>query len=91
MSSLYPFCRTISLTASAVAALVLLTPASIAPLRAQVAAPTGQHAALSDGAKAPQTTTGATSGNVAAVDQANPQSQNPAQQKSLPGRALDKV
>jgi lysophospholipase L1-like esterase len=100
MSSLYPFCRTTALAASAVAVLVLLTPASIAPLRAQVA-PTGQHAALSDGAKsegvkaegaqAPQTSTGATSGNVAAVDQANPPPQNSALQKSLPGRALDKV
>src|SRR5882724_7146441 len=91
MSSLYPFCRTISLTASAVAGLLLLTPASIAPSRAQVAAPTGQHAALSDSAKAPSPTTGATGGNVAAVDPANAPPQNPAQQKSLPGRALDKV
>jgi lysophospholipase L1-like esterase len=96
MSSLYPFCRTTSRAASAVAGLLLLTTASIAPLRAQVAAPTGQHAALSDGAKsesgkAPAQAMGATSGNVAAVDPANPPSQNPAQQKSLPGRALDKV
>jgi lysophospholipase L1-like esterase len=39
----------------------------------------------------PQTTTGATGGNVAATNQANPATQTPAQQKSLTGRAIDKV
>jgi len=81
-----PFCRTASLAAPAVAALVLLTPASLLPARAQAA----QQAALSDGAKsdsarppAPQTT-GA--GSVAAVDPARP-----SQQKSLAAKALEKV
>jgi lysophospholipase L1-like esterase len=85
-----PFCRTPSLAAFAAAALVLLTPASTVPARAQ-AAQAGQQAALSDSAKsdgakpsASQTTTGA--GSVAAVDQANP-----AQQKSLTTKAIEKV
>ena len=84
-----PFCRTASLAAPAVAALVLLTPASLLPARAQ-AAQAAQQAALSDGAKsdsarppAPQTT-GA--GSVAAVDPARP-----SQQKSLAAKALEKV
>ena len=96
MSAFHPFCRTASLTASAVAAVLLLAPVSVPPLHAQVA----QQAALSAGAKterarsesaqaAPsQTTPG---GNVAAVDQTNPPPPNPAQQKSLTGRAIDKV
>jgi lysophospholipase L1-like esterase len=94
MSCHYPFCRTTSLAASAVAAFVLLTPLSVLPVNAQAA----QQAALSDKAKtdsakpAPSpTTTGATGGNVAAVDQANQAPQNPAPQKGLTGRALDKV
>jgi len=88
MSSHCPFRRTAALAASVLAALVLLTPASIAQV-----APTGQHAALSESVKAEgaKAATGAGSGNVAAVDQANQAAQNPAQQKSLPGRALDKV
>src|SRR3954454_5322384 len=88
MSSHCPFRRTAALAASVLAALVLLTPASIAQV-----APTGQHAALSESVKAEgaKAATGAGSGNVAAGDQANLDAQNPAQQKSLPGRALDKV
>jgi lysophospholipase L1-like esterase len=94
MRSHYPFCRTASLAASAVAALLLLTPVSVLPAHAQA----GQQAALSNSAKsdnaksdnaqaAPsQTTTGATSGNVAAVDQAVPP-----RQKGLTTRAIDKV
>jgi lysophospholipase L1-like esterase len=98
MSCHYPFRRTTWLTIAAVAALVALTPV----VHAQIA----QQAALSDSAKADrakadsakaapsQATTGATSGNVAATDQANPAPQTPAQpaqQKSLTGRAIDKV
>src|SRR6202163_3995419 len=96
-----PFCRTTSLAAIAVAAIALLTPAQILPGRAQAA----QQAALSNGAKsdsvksdgaksdsaksdtatpAAPRTTGA--GNVAAVDQANP-----AQQKSLAAKTIEKV
>jgi hypothetical protein len=92
MSCPSPFCRSASLALAAVAALVLLTPVS--PARAQAA----QQATLSDGAKsdkaksgntkpqAPQTTAATGAGNAAAVDQANPP-----QQKSLTGKAIDKV
>src|ERR1700737_4178079 len=102
MSSHYPFRRNASLTVSAVAALLTLAPAAVPCAHAQIA----QQAALSDGAKSeatkseaakseaaktsPQTTTGATGGNVAATDQANPPPQNPAQPTSkrrLPGSA----
>src|SRR5713226_9300192 len=102
MSFHRPFCRIAALAAPAVAALVLLTPASILPARAQLAqAP--QQATLSDTAKSDTAksdntksdsakpsvsqTTGATgAGNVAAVDPANPP-----QQKSLTSKAIDKV
>ncbi len=100
MSSYDPFCRNTWLTVAAVAAFVALTPMVYAQT-AQQAALSGSaeaeaaksEAAKSEAAKtAPlQTTTGPTSGNVAATDQANPPPQNPAQQKSLTGRAIDKV
>src|SRR5439155_3872717 len=97
MSFHYPFCRITALAVPAVAALVLLTPASILPARAQVAE-AARQGALSDSAKSDSTksdgvkppaaqTTGATGGgNVAAVDQ-----QNPSQQKSLTAKAIEKV
>ena len=85
----------------AVAAVALL-PASIAPVRAQSAPSADQHAAVSGSAKIeavkteaakpsqslPTTgaATGVNAGNTAAVDQANP-----SQQKSLTGRAINKV
>jgi lysophospholipase L1-like esterase len=98
MSSHYPFCRSAALAAAAVAVLVLLTPASVQPVRGQ----TAQQAALSGGGKtdankteAPkseaakpadaQTTAVGQSGN-AAADRANP-----AQPKSLTTKAIDKV
>ena len=87
MSHHRPFCRTPWLVAPAVAALVLLAPAAITPLRAQTA-----QAALSDGTKsdgvksAAPTTDKPDAGNVASVDQANPP-----QQKSLTDKAIDKV
>ena len=87
MSCHRPFCRIASLAAPAVAALVLLTPASILPARAQAAqaAQTPHQTALSDRAKPPASqTTGVDS--VAAVDQANP-----SQQKSLTTKAIEKV
>ena len=88
MSSHHPFRRTAWL---AVAAFVALAPLA----HAQVA----QQAALSDKVKvdnirpAPTqpTATGAASGNVAAVDQSNSAQPNPAQQKSLTSKAIDKV
>src|SRR5712691_3126608 len=96
-----PFCRNTSLAAAAAAALVLLTPAQVVPVRAQAAqqAPlsditksditksdtTKSDTTKSDSARPPASqTTGA--GNVAAVDQANP-----AQQKSLTSKAIEKV
>jgi lysophospholipase L1-like esterase len=90
MSFHYPFCGKAAL--AAVAALVLLSPASNLPACAQ-AAQASKQATLSDGAKpdsikpsAARTTGAAGAGNVAAVDQANP-----SQQKSLTTRAIDKV
>jgi lysophospholipase L1-like esterase len=97
MSCHYPFCKVTALAVPAVAALVLLTSASILPARAQ-AAEAAQRATLSESAKSDTTqsdrvrppaaqTTGATgAGNVAAVDQANP-----SQQKSLTAKAIEKV
>src|SRR5882724_3180262 len=91
MSCHRPFCRNTSLAAAAVAALVLLTPAQVAPVRAQAAQQatlsdvTKSESAKSDSAKPPASQkTGA--GNVAAVDQANPP-----QQKSLTSKAIEKV
>ena len=97
MSFCRPFFRVTTLAVPAVAALVVLTPASILPARAQVAE-AARQATLSDSAKSDTTksdgvkppaaqTTGATgAGNVAAVDQANP-----SQQKSLTAKAIEKV
>ena len=83
MSFHRPFCRIAPLAVSAVAALVLLTPATILPSRAQTAQAaiqaTRSDTTKSDGAQ----TTGA--GN-AAADQANP-----SQPKSLATKAIDNV
>ncbi len=98
MSCHRPFCNIASLAAAAVAALVLLTPASIVSARAQQTAQAAQPPqqatlsdaaksdnAKSDNAKAPGSqTTGA--GNVAAVDPATP-----SLQKSLATKAIEKV
>ena len=91
MSRVSPFCRMAALVgpAAAVAAVVLLAPASMSLAHAQ-AAQSVQEAAVSDAAKsgsakpAASQTTG--TGNVAAVDQASP-----AQQKSLTAKAIDAV
>src|SRR6266704_2283162 len=84
-----PFSRNTSLAAATVAALVLLTPAQVVPVRAQ-AAQAGQQATLSDITKSdsarPPASQKTGAGNVAAVDQANP-----AQQKSLTSKAIEKV
>jgi lysophospholipase L1-like esterase len=96
MSFVRPFCRMTSLAVPAFAALVLLTPASSLPARAQAT----QQSALSDNAQAttpsattpsattPAATTPVTTGagSVAAVDQTKP----PAQ-KSLTAKAIEKV
>jgi lysophospholipase L1-like esterase len=94
MSCLRPFCRIASLAAPVVAALVLLTPASILPARAQ-AAQAAQQATLSDSAKSesaksdavkPLASQPTATGNVASLDQANPPPQ-----KSLTAKAIEKV
>ena len=93
MSSHYPFRRMTALAVSAVAALALLSPASTQPVHAQAA-----QAALSGGlkAEAPKpdaskpaeapAAAAANSGNAAAVDHGNP-----AQQKGLTTRAIEKA
>jgi lysophospholipase L1-like esterase len=83
MSFHRPFRRMAALAACAVAALVLLTP--VLPARAQLAQ-TAQQAALSDSAKSDAAKPTAGTGNVAAVDPANP-----SPQKSLAAKAIDKV
>lgn len=100
MSCHYPFCRVASLAAPAVAALMLLTPASMPPARAQ-AAQAAQQATLSDSAKvdgnkadtskAPAAQSAGASGNLAAVDQGKADPANPSQQKSLTSKAIEKV
>jgi lysophospholipase L1-like esterase len=90
MSRHRPFYRTAALAAAAVAALMLLTPASILPARTQPAQAARAPQQTTDGARPDSAgppvsqTTGA--GNVAAVDQANPP-----QQKSLTSKAIEKV
>jgi lysophospholipase L1-like esterase len=89
MSFARPFFRTMSLAAFAAAALLLLTPASIVPARAQAAQAASQPT-LPDSAKSDSVTPLAAqangAGNVAAVDRANP-----SQQKSLATQAVEKV
>jgi len=89
MSCHRPFYHIASLAAPAVAALVLLMPASVLVARAQA----GQQATLADGVKSDsakppvsQTTGASGAGNVASVDQANP-----LQQKSLTTKTIEKV
>jgi lysophospholipase L1-like esterase len=93
MSCHRPFYRPAALVAPAVAALLLLTPASMLPARAQGAQAAQSPQQTTDGAKsdsarppASQTTAAKGAGNVAAVDPANP-----SQQKSLTSKAIDKV
>jgi lysophospholipase L1-like esterase len=87
MSCHYPFCRTTLLTAlAAAAALALLTPPSVVPAHAQAA----QQATLSDKPKTeaakPQASPTTGTGNVATVDPSGP-----AAQKSITGKAIEKV
>jgi lysophospholipase L1-like esterase len=102
MSCYCPFYPSTSLAALAVAAMALLTPASVLPVQAQIAQQqTAQQAATlsdktkSDAAKSetaksetakPQAAPATDAGNVAAVDPSGP-----AAQKSLTGKAIDKV
>jgi lysophospholipase L1-like esterase len=83
MGLVRPFFRKASLALPAVAALVLLTPVSILPARAQAAQAARSEGTKSDSVKPPAS---AGAGNIAAVDQANP-----SQQKSLTTKAIEKV
>ncbi|HXN67492.1 MAG TPA: SGNH/GDSL hydrolase family protein [Bradyrhizobium sp.] len=90
MGFVCPFCRIASPVVLAVAALMLLAPAQLSPARAQTAH-AAQQAALADSAKSTsakpdQAPSSPGAGNVAATDPANP-----AQQKSLAAKAIDKV
>jgi lysophospholipase L1-like esterase len=94
MSLVRPFCRVASLAAVAGAAVVLLTPASMPPARAQIAQAAHQTA-LSDSAKSesvesdkakPSASPTSGTGPVASVGQADP-----SQQKSLTANAIEKV
>jgi lysophospholipase L1-like esterase len=104
MSSHYPFCRSAALAAAAVAALMLLTPASVQPVRAQ----TAQQAALSGDGKADANKTEANKTEAPKSESAKPpgasttaaaqsgnaaavDAANPAQPKSLTTKAIDKV
>jgi len=84
-----PLWKPASLAAPALAALVLLTPASAVPAGAQTAQAaqqtTAPDSARSDEAKAPAAAAPG-AGNVATADQANP-----SQPKSLAGKAIEKV
>lgn len=92
MSCFSPFCRMAALAGLAVvvAAVVLLTPASISLSRAQAAQPMQQatvsEVAKSDNAKPPAASQTTGMGTAAPVDQADP-----AQPKSLAAKAIDKV
>jgi lysophospholipase L1-like esterase len=89
MSFVRPFFKMTSLAAVAAAALVLLTPVSVLPARAQ-SAQAARHATLSESAKSdsakPPAPPTSEAGNATSVDQAIP-----AQQKSLTTRAVEKV
>jgi lysophospholipase L1-like esterase len=85
MSRHYPFCLSTLLTVSA-AGLALLMPASLLPLRAQTAPQQiAQQAALSDNAKT-ENKTESTQPQAAPATAANP-----AAQKGITGKAIDKV
>ncbi len=94
MSCVRPFCPK-TLLAVTVAALALLTPASMLPARAEAAQP-GQQATLSDGARADSNkaimaqTGGAAGGNIAAVEPGKADVANPSQ-KSITTKAIEKV
>ena len=88
MSCHCPFCRVASLALPAVAALVLLTPASISPARAQAVQPASRPPSPTPPNPMPRRRPPAArraGGTAAAGEPANPQ------QKSLTSKAIDKV
>lgn len=83
----FPFCSTAGRSLCAVAALLLLAPLSVAPLRAQTGqAGAGQHAALSPGARTEAAKADAAKPAAVEADTANPQPQ-----PGVAAKALDKV
>jgi len=91
MSRHYPFRLSTLLTASA-AGLALLMPAAVLPLHAQTAPQqTAQQAALSDDAKTENKTEKKPSAESAPPQAAPAAAANPAAQKGITGKAIDKV
>src|SRR5258705_4908288 len=103
MSCHYPFCRVTALAVPAVAALVLLTPASILPAGAQVAEAARQATLSSDGTKSDGTKSDSaksdgvkppaaqTTGATGAGNVAAADQANPSQQKGFTAKAIEKV
>ena len=91
MSRHYPFCLSTLPTVFA-ASLVLLMPASVSPLLAQTAPQqTAQQAALSDTAKTDNKAEKKPSAESATPQAAPAAAANPAAQKGITGKAIDKV
>jgi lysophospholipase L1-like esterase len=95
MSSHYPFRLSKLLTAFAAAGMALLLPAQVPLVQAQTAPPAqqvAQQAALSDSAKAGSDKAGSEKKTDTAAPQTSPVAAvNPAAQKGVTGRAIDKV
>jgi lysophospholipase L1-like esterase len=88
MSRHYPFCLSTLPTVFFAASLALLMPASVSPLLAQTAS---QQAALSDHAKTESRTEKTLSAESTQPQAAQTAVANPAAQKGITGRAIDKV
>jgi lysophospholipase L1-like esterase len=92
MSRHYPFCLSTLPTVFFAASLALLMPASVSPLLAQTAPQqTAQQAALSDHAKSENRTEKKPSAESAQPQAAQTAVANPATQKGIAGKAIDKV
>jgi lysophospholipase L1-like esterase len=92
MSRHYPFCLSTLPTVFFAASLALLMPASVSPLHAQTAPQqTAQQAALADHAKTENRTEKKPSAESAQPQAAQTAVANPAAQKGITGKAIDKV
>jgi len=92
MSRHYPFCLSTLPTVFFAASLALLMPASVSPLHAETAPQqTAQQAALSDHAKTENKTEKKPSAESAPPQAAQTVAVNPAAQKGITGKAIDKV
>src|SRR5262245_39541734 len=89
MSPRRPFCRKPWRTMSAAAALLLLTPASVAPLCAQTV-PAGQHAALSSGSGSEAAKPEATKPDATKSEAAGDQTGQP-HPRGITEKAIDRV